>query len=49
MIADFEAVRARRRPAVAFSIARAAADFRRQRRPDFVVDRPATPVSATRD
>ena len=42
------AVRARRRPAVAISIACAAADLRWQRRPDFVVDRPATPESVTR-
>ena len=49
MIADFRsAVRARRRPAVAISIACAATDLRWQRRPDFVVDRSATPVSATR-
>jgi SnoaL-like domain len=49
MVARFRgAVRARRRPAVAFSITRAANDFRRQRRPNFVDHRPATPVSATR-
>ena len=32
---------------MALSIAHTAADLRRQRRPDFVVDRPATPLSVT--
>src|SRR5258708_4288569 len=39
-------MRARRRPDVALSIARAAADFRRQRPPDLVVDRPAAALNA---
>ena len=37
-------MRARRRPAVAFSVARPAADFRRQRPPGLDLDRPPTPV-----
>src|SRR5438105_3662083 len=38
-------MRARRRPDVALSIARAAADFRRQRRPDLADDRSAAPLT----
>ena len=38
------AMRARRRPALAFSIAHPSADFRRQRSAGFDLNRPATPV-----
>ena len=42
-------MRARRRPDVAFSVARPAANFRRQRPSGFDLDRPPTPLRAPKD